>query len=98
MQGRQTTSDEVIRLVDGVLSEASGQRRIVLSADGSTMHTLNAVGASIVEMLPSERSRILAGVAERYADVDLGRLADDLDEFIGELTDAGLIARADADR
>jgi Coenzyme PQQ synthesis protein D (PqqD) len=97
MEGRTQSPDARFQLAAGIVSEASGDRQVVLSADGSTMHTLNPVGSAIVRLLPRRRAEILAELELLYADVGRDRLAGDLDGFIDELTEAGLIVRSDAD-
>lgn len=97
MDGRTTSPDTRIRLAAGIVSEASGERQVVLSADGTTMHTLNPVGSTVIRLLPMRRSDILVELEQRYEGVGRERLESDLDGFIDELTAAGLIVGSDAD-
>lgn len=97
MNGRTASPDARIQLAAGIVSEASGERQVVLSADGATMHTLNPVGGTVVRLLPMRRSDILAELEQRYDGVGRAQLESDLDGFIDELSEAGLIVRSDAD-
>lgn len=86
-----------IRVADGVTSEHSGARVVILSADGTTMTTLNPVGAIVWGELADAPSReaLVEKLAARFADVEVSVLESDVAAFVDELCEAGLLIERD---
>lgn len=84
--------------VDGVTSEWSGERIVVLDAAGETMITLSPVGALIWDQLaaPADLSHLVAQLHERFPEVDRSLLLADAERFLAELRAADLIVETDA--
>jgi hypothetical protein len=82
--------------VDGVTAERSGERTVVLNADGTVLSTLSPVGTIVWEALPGERTALLEQLKELFPDIDEDSLDRDLDLFIDELVTVELITRVDA--
>lgn len=86
------------RRVEGVTSESSGARVVILDADGETLTTLNPSGAVAWEALDEARSldEIVERLQREYPDVADDVLHEDGRRFVAELRSAGLIVVADA--
>lgn len=71
----------------------AGDRVVVLDAAGSTLITLNPVGSVLWEQLdrPRGADRLAEVLAERFPDEDPATLREDVDAFVTELVDAGLL-------
>lgn len=81
------------RRAPGVTFEMSGDRAVILDADGSVMTTLNEVGSIIWQELDGERdvTKLAEDLAPRFEDVDTETLEADIEEFAASLLEAGLI-------
>ena len=82
------------RPADGVVAEASGDRAVVLHADGTKLSTLSPSGAQLWWWLPATRAELLERLRGSYPAVDAAVLARDLDVFLDEVREHGLIAAA----
>ena len=91
-----STAPTPFDIASGVVGEASGDRVMVLHADGSHVSTLSPVGAVIWHCLPATRDEILQELTSRYDGVESAVLAADLDRFLAELSAAGLVVGGDA--
>ena len=76
----------------GVTSRSIGGEVIVLDLDRSRYLTVSGSGTLLYEMLKDECSRdeLIEGVVTRY-EVDEGRAAEDVDRFLAELEEVGLL-------
>lgn len=83
---------------DGVTSESSGSRVVILDAAGETLTTLNPTGAVVWDAFSEPRSldEVMARLQREYPEVDPDVLRDDGARFVGDLRSAGLIVVADA--
>ncbi len=81
-----------------VVAESSGERAVVMHADATEISTLNPVAAIIWSLLPATRPAMLDHLAGLFLDVDPNTLTDDLDRFLSEMIQRGLIVSVDADR
>jgi hypothetical protein len=78
----------------GVTAERSGDRAVVLDADGLVMSSLSPVGALIWDFLPSDVGPIVDHPAERFPGVARAKLTADIERFLAELVSNGLIVDA----
>lgn len=87
------------RRADGVTSEPSGDRVIVLDKEGSTITTLNPTGAIAWQSLtePTDADGVAAALGQRFPDVEAAVLREDAQAFLDELVAAGLVVAVDAD-
>ncbi len=83
---------------DGVTAERSGERMVVLDAAGKELITLSPVGALVWSQLPADFSAILEELSEQFAEVAESTLTADLEAFLTELDEAGLVVATDAAR
>lgn len=79
-----------------MVAEPSGERIVLMHADASEISTLNPVGAMVWAALPATRQVILDVLVERFGDEQVTTIGDDLDRFLNEMLDRGLIVSADA--
>jgi hypothetical protein len=84
------------RAADGVVAEASGDRAVVLHADGASLSTLSPSGAQLWWWLPASRAELLARLCGAHPEVDVATLGRDLDAFLDEIRGHGLIVSVDA--
>lgn len=80
-----------------VVAEPSGDRLVVMSIDASEISTLNPVAAIVWEALPATRASILDQLVGVFRHVDPETLAGDLDRFLCDMVERGLIVSVDAD-
>ncbi|HMB51789.1 MAG TPA: PqqD family protein [Thermoanaerobaculia bacterium] len=83
-----------LRIRDDALHRPVGDEVVVLDLDSREIHGLEGVGAFVWERLGDEPTmeELTAAVVERYR-VDAERAAADLERFVGELVEAGLVER-----
>jgi hypothetical protein len=82
------------RLREGGLSSCSvGGELVVLDLDSSQYLTVRGSGVYLFELLGVERDRdeLVAALLARF-EVDEGTARDDVDRFLADLADAGLLA------
>jgi hypothetical protein len=96
MQAAATMDGTGFARVDGVTSEWSADRVVVLDAAGETMTTLSPVGALIWDRLPADVPALVDHLRERFPDVDPSLLTTDTRAFLAELRDTGLVVETDA--
>jgi hypothetical protein len=82
---------------DDAVAEQSGDRVIVLHASGGRLSTLSPVGSIVWDALPANRGAIQAALVDRFDEIDPDVIAADLERFLGEMTDLGVIVCVDAD-
>lgn len=82
----------------GVTAEPSGERLVLLDADGETLTTLNPTGALVWAALrePADLDGVVANLAAVFDDVDGDVLRADAGAFLEQLRDTGLVVDADA--
>lgn len=88
--------DRPYRAVSGVLAEASGDKALLLHADGAQLTTVNSVGSVIWTRLPGPVVAIVDHLVERYPDQPRDVLFREVGEFLSEMEQLGLVERADA--
>lgn len=86
-----------IQRASGVIAESSGDREVILSADGDTMITLNPVGGMVWRELPATRPDLIVALSDRFPAVARSQLTADLDAFIDDIVGAGLAHVSHAD-
>ncbi len=71
----------------------AGDRVVVLDAAGTTLITLNPVGSVLWGQLeePSDTERLAEVLGERFPDEDPSALRGDVESFVAELVDTGLL-------
>lgn len=81
------------RRAPGVTYEMSGDRAVILDAEGSVMTTLNEVGSVIWRELDGERdsAALASDLASVFQGVDAETLRADIEEFTASLLEAGLV-------
>jgi hypothetical protein len=82
------------RLREGGLSSCSvGGELVVLDLDSSEYLTIRGSGVYLFELLGVERGRdeLVAALLARF-EVDEGTARDDVDRFLADLAEAGLLA------
>lgn len=81
-----------IRRSPGVSFEPSGDRVVILDADGTVMTTLNPVGTVIWKALDGRDAATLAeDLVADFDGVDAATLRADIEEFVAELAAANLV-------
>lgn len=83
----------VVSRSPGVLGEPSGDRTILLDAEGTTVFTLSRVGAVIWEELSESPTvhALVRALSSRFPDVGEDVIGVDVQEFVTSLADAGLV-------
>ena len=78
---------------DGVTFEKSGDRVVILDAEGSVMTTINPVGSLIWQALDgtSDTDSLVRQLAETFPEVDDAVLSTDVEEFLASMLEAGLV-------
>jgi hypothetical protein len=78
---------------DNVVKEVVDDRAFLLDARGVEMIVLNPVGTMVWDALdrPRDASAIAASLVDRFVDVSLEDLERDVEAFLEELRDAGLV-------
>lgn len=78
---------------DEVTWDMSGDRAVVLDAAGAVLITLNPVGSLLWQMLDSPRAAadLVDALADRYPEVPLAQLREDVELFLEELMAEGLL-------
>jgi hypothetical protein len=86
------------RRATDVTHEEAGERSVLLDGEGANMTTLNPVGSLIWRELDGERSS--AELAEtlhgQFGDIDQATLQTDIDAFLSQLADDGLVEPIDS--
>ncbi len=82
--------------IDGVISERSGDRVVVLDADGAALITLSPVGTLVWELLPASIDNAVDFLGEQFPEVPHSVLRSDVDAFLDELLANSLIKEIDA--
>lgn len=82
----------------GVTAEPSGDRTIVLDADGDRMSTLSVVGTLVWQWLPSDIDSLVDRLQQTFPEVERATLQTDVEDFLEELIDACLVVEVDAAR
>ena len=82
-----------IRRRDGVTYEPSGDRVVILDADGTVMTTLNPVGSAIWKALDGQpdAASLARQLIDDFEGVDEATLIVDIEAFLASLIDADLI-------
>ncbi len=80
-----------------VTHEDAGERAVLLDGAGSAMTTLNPVGSLIWRELDGDRStsELAKVLATHFNDVDQPTLEADIDSFLAELSEDGLVEAID---
>jgi Coenzyme PQQ synthesis protein D (PqqD) len=88
-----TGGDVPHRHADDLSWDDAGERVVILDADGTTITTLNPVGSLLWRRLsqPCESADLVDHLAAQFPDVDRGQLAQDVDEYLAQLHDEGLL-------
>ena len=81
---------------DRVIAERSGERTVVLDADGTTLTTLSPVGALLWDQLPCDVPSAVSYLATRFPDVAEDVFVADVTAFFDELVANSLIIELDA--
>ena len=78
----------------GVTFEMSGDRIVILDAEGAVMTTINSVGSLIWQELDGERdtAALAQHLSERFPAVERADLITDIEEFLSSMSQAGLVA------
>ena len=86
------------RQAPGTTAERSGERVVVLDAEGRTITTLNPTGATVWATLESasDVDALATALQQPHPDVDREVLRRDATAFVGELLEVGLIVTVDA--
>lgn len=85
-----------LRRADGILFEVLEDRAMLVTADGTELLTLNALGSTIWLALDEEQDADSLAVllGERHPRVGHDRLRRDVDAFMRELEAAGVVVRS----
>lgn len=85
------------RRATDVTHEEAGDRSVLLDGAGSAMTTLNPVGSLIWRELDGDRStsELAKALATQFEDVDQATLEADIDSFLAELSEDGLVEAID---
>ena len=77
----------------GVTFEKSGDRVVILDAEGAVMTTVNPVGSLIWQALDGERDteELARHLSETFPDVEETVLISDTEEFLTSMLQAGLV-------
>jgi hypothetical protein len=83
----------MFRRADNVVKEVVDDRAFLLDDRGEEMIVLNPVGTMVWDALDEARdaSAIAASLADRFTDVSLDELERDVQTFLDELREAGLV-------
>ncbi|MEO1062174.1 MAG: PqqD family protein [Actinomycetota bacterium] len=86
------------RRTAGVTFEVADGRAVLLDAEGAMLTTLNPSGTSIWEGLDGRRGvpELAERLAEEHPEVPLRTLEADVQVFLGELVDDGLVEHTGA--
>ena len=74
-----------------VIAERSGDRTVVLDADGTTLTTLSPIGALLWEQLPCDVDEAVTFLKSRFPDVDEDVFVADVTAFFDDLVAHSLI-------
>lgn len=82
-----------IRRAAGVTSEPTSSGVVILSADGKVMTTLNRTGAYLWTLLAEKQqpAALATALRNRYPDACDEDLLNDVQHFVGELDELGLV-------
>ena len=83
----------MFRRADNVVKEVVDDRAFLLDDRGEEMIVLNPVGTMVWDALDESRDAgaIAASLIDQFADVSLEELERDVQAFLEELRDAGLV-------
>jgi hypothetical protein len=81
----------------GLTWEMADDRAVILDAAGSTLTTLNAVGTLVWRHLdhPRDPSELADHLAEHFPEVGVSELEADVEAFLAQLHDEGLVVVAE---
>jgi hypothetical protein len=81
------------RRADNVVKEVVDERAFLLDDRGVEMIVLNPVGTMVWDALdePADAAAIAASLIDRFVDVSLEDLERDVEAFLEELREAGLV-------
>jgi hypothetical protein len=81
------------RRADNVVKEVVDDRAFLLDDQGLEMIVLNPVGTMVWDALdePRDAAAIAASLVDRFVDVSLADLERDVEAFLDELREAGLV-------
>jgi hypothetical protein len=81
---------------DHVVFDLADDRALLLGADGKELITLNPVGSVVWQELDGRRdaAALAADLHERFEDVDVEVLREDITMFLTELVELGLAVDA----
>ncbi len=82
---------------DRVIAERSGERTVVLDADGTTLTTLNPIGSMLWDLLPCDVDGAVSYLVAQFPDVAENVLVADVTAFFDELVTNSLIIEIDAE-
>ena len=83
---------------DRVIAERSGERTVVLDADGTTLTTLSPVGALLWEQLPCSIDDAVSYLKDTFPDIAEDVFVADVTAFFDDLVANSLIIDLDAER
>ena len=83
----------MFRRADNVVKEVVDDRAFLLDDRGQEMIVLNPVGTMVWDALDEDRgaAAIAASLVDQFADVSLEELERDVESFLEELREAGLV-------
>ena len=86
-------TDKLLKRHPEAESHPSGERVVVFHKTTKNSIVLNPTGSWLWEQLEQPRSReeLVDKLVERYPDVERGRLADDMEIYLKELTENELV-------
>ena len=91
-------ADVMVRRSDDVVYEMSGNRAVLLDGTGRELITLNPVGSIVWNAMADSTppDALVAALADVFPAVPHQQLVDDVQSFLDQLSDAGLIQIDDA--
>jgi hypothetical protein len=85
-----------MRRADHVIWEVTGERAVLLDRDGSELITLNPVGTLVWDAADGRPAAdIVDALHPRFEGVTREQLAADVDAFLAELAELGLVVPVD---
>lgn len=85
------------RRAPSVLHDVLDDRAMLIDADGTELIRLNRVGTLVWQGLDGERdsARVSEGVADLFKDVEPARIGRDVELFLDQLQQLGLVEEVD---
>ena len=89
----------VLKRADSVVYEVVEDRAVLLHPTGKELLTLSVVGSMVWEELAQDGDAHAIAVAllPKFVGVSLEQLEADVQEFLGELAEAGLVVSVDSE-